>query len=113
MATIINTFIEKRAAQLSEEFDGQFGQGDDADLFEQSVELGRMAVDVVEDTLEEFGVDFDYKTNPELKGDMFVILNLMVSALLRDAGLEHVLHEEMDLLKDRIMELEKFTDDIT
>ena len=83
------------------------------DLFEQSVELGRLAVDVVEDALEEFGVDFDYKTNPELKGDMFVILNLMVSALLRDAGLEHVLHEEMDLLKDRIMELEKFTDDIT
>lgn len=111
MATIINTFVERRAAQLNDEFDEDFIH---EDMFEQSVELGRFAIDVMESALEEYGVEFDYKVNPEIKGDMFVILNLMVSTLLRDAGIKHVLQEEMELLRDRIMELEKMEeDDIT
>ena len=43
---------------------------------------------------------------------MFVILNLIVSSLLRDQGMKHVLHEDLDMLKDRIMELDKYQDDI-
>jgi len=111
MDKIDNTFIERRAAQiLADTYDEDM---EATDMFEQSVDLGRFAIEVVEGALEEYGVNFDYTENPELKGDMFVILNLMVSTLLRDAGIKHVLQEEMELLKDRIMEMEKHTDDIT
>lgn len=111
MAKIIDTFVELRQAQLLEE---QFEDDIIAeDLFEQSIDLGRYALDLIETGLEEYGVDFDYGTNPDLKGDMFVILNLIVSSLLRDQGIKHVLQEDLNMLKDRIMELEKYQDDIT
>ena len=110
MAKIIDTFVELRQAQLiSENYEeDEIAQ----DLFEQSIDLGRYALDLIETGLEEYGVDLDYHTNPDLKGDMFVILNLIVSSLLRDQGLKHVLHEDLDMLKDRILELEKYQDDI-
>lgn len=111
MAKILNNFVELRKAQLMQE-----EQDEDIiaqDLFEQSIDLGRYALDLIETGLEEYGVDFDYTSNPDLKGDMFVILNLIVSSLLRDQGLKHVLQEDLDILKDRIMELEKYQDDIT
>lgn len=111
MAKIINTFVELRQAQLTaEEYDEDLIA---EDLFEQSIDLGRYALDLIETGLEEYGVDFDYGTNPDLKGDMFVVLNLIVSSLLRDQGLKHVLQEDLDMLKDRIMEMEKYQDDIT
>ena len=111
MAKILNNFIELRKAQLIQE---EFDEDTIAeDLFEQSIDLGRYALDLIETGLEEYGVDFDYGSNPELKGDMFVVLNLIVSSLLRDQGLKHVLQEDLDILKDRIMELEKYQDDIT
>jgi len=111
MAKILNNFIELRKAQLvQEELDDDYIA---QDLFEQSIDLGRYALDLIETGLEEYGVDFDYGSNPELKGDMFVVLNLIVSSLLRDQGLKHVLQEDLDILKDRIMELEKYQDDIT
>lgn len=111
MAKILNNFVELRKAQLMQE-----EQDEDIiaqDLFEQSIDLGRYALDLIETGLEEYGVDFDYTSNPDLKGDMFVILNLIVSSLLRDQGLKHVLQEDLDILKDRILELEKYQDDIT
>ena len=110
MPKIINTFVELRQAQLvaEEQDEDLFAE----DLFEQSIDLGRYALDLIETGLEEYGVDFDYHSNPDLKGDMFVILNLIVSSLLRDQGLKHVLHEDLDMLKDRILELEKYQDDI-
>ena len=111
MAKIINTFVELRQAQLQQE-----EEDDDilaSDLFEQSIDLGRYALDLIETGLEEYGVNFDYKDNPDLKGDMFVVLNLIVSSLLRDQGIKHVLQEDLDILKDRIMELQKYEDDIT
>ena len=111
MAKIINTFVELRQAQLLQE-----EEDDDilaSDLFEQSIDLGRYALDLIETGLEEYGVNFDYKENPDLKGDMFVVLNLIVSSLLRDQGIKHVLQEDLDILKDRIMELQKYEDDIT
>lgn len=111
MAKILNNFIELRKAQLVQE---ELDDDDIAqDLFEQSIDLGRYALDLIETGLEEYGLDFDYSSNPDLKGDMFVILNLLVSSLLRDQGLKHVLQEDLDILKDRIMELEKYQDDIT
>lgn len=110
MPKIINTFVELRQAQLvaEEEDEDLFAE----DLFEQSIDLGRYALDLIETGLEEYGVDFDYSSNPDLKGDMFVILNLIISSLLRDQGLQHVLQEDLDMLKDRIMEMEKHQDDI-
>ena len=111
MAKIIDTFVELRQAQLTaEEYDEDLIA---EDLFEQSIDLGRYALDLIETGLEEYGVDFDYGTNPDLKGDMFVVLNLIVSSLLRDQGLKHVLQEDLDMLKDRIMEMERYQDDIT
>jgi len=110
---IINTFVERRANQIAiENLENDEEYIIAEDLFEQSIDLGRYALDLIETGLEEYGVDFDYKTNPELKGDMFVILNLIVSSLLRDQGMKHVLHEDLDMLKDRIMELDKYQDDI-
>ena len=111
MAKIINTFVELRQAQLQQEEEDEDILA--SDLFEQSIDLGRYALDLIETGLEEYGVNFDYKENPDLKGDMFVVLNLIVSSLLRDQGLKHVLQEDLDILKDRIMELEKYQDDIT
>jgi len=94
MDKIDNTFIERRTAQiLADTYDEDM---EATDMFEQSVDLGRFAIEVVEGALEEYGVNFDYTENPELKG-----------------GIKHVLQEEMELLKDRIMEMEKHTDDIT
>tara|TARA_Y100000592_G_C5413146_1_gene289200 strand:- start:809 stop:1144 length:336 start_codon:yes stop_codon:yes gene_type:complete len=111
MAKIINTFVELRQAQLQQEEEDEDILA--SDLFEQSIDLGRYALDLIETGLEEYGVNFDYKENPDLKGDMFVVLNLIVSSLLRDQGIKHVLQEDLDVLKDRIMELQKYEDDIT
>tara|TARA_Y100001937_G_scaffold83952_1_gene113610 strand:+ start:3216 stop:3551 length:336 start_codon:yes stop_codon:yes gene_type:complete len=111
MAKIINTFVELRQAQLQQEEEDEDILA--SDLFEQSIDLGRYALDLIETGLEEYGVNFDYKENPDLKGDMFVVLNLIVSSLLRDQGIKHVLQEDLDILKDRIMELQKYEDDIT
>tara|TARA_B100001115_G_C15730097_1_gene355566 strand:- start:94 stop:429 length:336 start_codon:yes stop_codon:yes gene_type:complete len=111
MAKIINTFVELRQAQLQQEEEDEDIIA--SDLFEQSIDLGRYALDLIETGLEEYGVNFDYKENPDLKGDMFVVLNLIVSSLLRDQGIKHVLQEDLDILKDRIMELQKYEDDIT
>ena len=41
------------------------------------------------------------------------LLLAIVSSLLRDQGIKHVLQEDLDVLKDRIMELQKYEDDIT
>jgi len=111
MAKISNTFVELRQAQLQQEEEDEDILA--SDLFEQSIDLGRYALDLIETGLEEYGVNFDYKENPDLKGDMFVVLNLIVSSLLRDQGIKHVLQEDLDILKDRIMELQKYEDDIT
>ena len=111
MAKIINTFVELRQAQLQQEEEDEDILA--SDLFEQSIDLGRYALDLIETGLEEYGVNFDYKENPDLKGDMFVVLNLIVSSLLRDQCIKHVLQEDLDILKDRIMDLQKYEDDIT
>ena len=97
MAKIINTFVELRQAQLQQEEEDEDILA--SDLFEQSIDLGRYALDLIETGLEEYGVNFDYKENPDLKGDMFVVLNLIVSSLLRDQGIKHVLQEDLDIVR--------------
>ena len=82
-------------------------------MFDQSVQLGQFALRLIETGLEEYGINFDYKENPELKGDMFVILNIMVAMLLRDAGIKHILQDDIEKLKARILELDKHKDDTT
>ena len=64
MDKIDNTFIERRTAQiLADTYDEDM---EATDMFEQSVDLGRFAIEVVEGALEEYGVNFDYTENPEL-----------------------------------------------
>ena len=68
-SNIIDTFIDRRKAQILEQ-----EEDDDIiydDLFEQSVDLSRFAMHLIEAGLEEYGVDFNYKENPPLRSDMF------------------------------------------
>ena len=44
---------------------------------------------------------------------MFVILNIMVAMLLRDAGIKHILQDDIEKLKARILELDNYKDDTT
>ncbi len=110
-SNIIDTFVDRRKAQILEQEEHEDIFYDD--LFEQSVDLGRFALHLIEVGLEEYGVDFDYKKNPDLRSDMFVILNLLVATLLREQGLAHALHSDLNTLKTRILKMEKYKDDTT
>ena len=60
-SNIIDTFVDRRKAQILEQEEHEDIFYDD--LFEQSVDLGRFALHLIEVGLEEYGVDFDYKKN--------------------------------------------------
>ena len=108
-SNIIDTFVDRRKAQILEQ-----EEDDDIiydDLFEQTIDLSRFAMHLIEAGLEEYGVDFNYKENPNLRSDMFVILNMLVATLLREQGIAHVLQPELNKLNTRILKMEKYKDD--
>ena len=107
---VITSFVKRREEQIQY---AEEAEEWDIDMFDQSVQLGQFALRLIETGLEEYGINFDYKENPELKGDMFVILNIMVAMFLRDAGIKHILQDDIEKLKARILELDKHKDDTT
>ena len=103
---IIQFPIKKRLQEVEEERDlEEMGR----EFFvEECTETAQVILLMIEELLSAEhssfdGIDFRDKLLPESK-DMFVVVNMISSMLLRYGGVHHFLHEYLDVIYEKIME---------
>ena len=102
--------LEKRQNDINKEiFYAKANQYDDCvDLARYCLDL--MQAGVHEQDLVETPFNFDPTSDPQQYTDMFVILNLLVAAFLRNVDIKHILQEDLDELLTKIKMLESEND---
>ena len=109
----INNIIQFPMERRSKEID-QDDFYEKANQYDECVDLARYCIDLLTTGMtEQDFIDAPFRFDPiydeKQHNDVFVILNLLVAAFLRNTDIKHILQEDLDEILIKIKSLEQIT----